>query len=48
MELFRGSTKRRKVALTLGAPRDFYTKEEAEKAIQCAEEILEFCRRQVG
>lgn len=31
-----------------GAPRDFYTKEDAEKAIQCAEEILEFCRRQVG
>jgi hypothetical protein len=23
-----------------GAPTDFYTKEEAEKAIQCAEEIL--------
>jgi HEPN domain-containing protein len=31
-----------------GAPRDFYTKEDAERAIQCAEEILEFCRRQVG
>ena len=31
-----------------GAPTDFYTKEEAEKAIQCAEEILDFCRRQVS
>jgi HEPN domain-containing protein len=31
-----------------GAPRDFYTKEEAERAIQCAEEILEFCHNQVG
>jgi HEPN domain-containing protein len=31
-----------------GAPRDFYMKEEAEKAIQCAEKILDFCRRQVG
>jgi len=31
-----------------GAPTDFYTKEEAEKAIECAKEILEFCSHQVG
>ena len=31
-----------------GAPTDFYTEEEAQKAIQCAEEIIEFCRNQIG
>lgn len=31
-----------------GAPTDFYTEEEAQKAIQCAEGILEFCRNQIG
>ena len=30
-----------------GAPTDFYTKEEAQNAIQHAEEIIEFCRRQI-
>lgn len=30
-----------------GAPTDFYTDEEARKAIKCAEEILEFCRNQI-
>ncbi len=31
-----------------GAPTDFYTRMEAQHAIQCAEAILEFCRRQIG
>lgn len=31
-----------------GAPTDFYTSDEAETAILCAEAILEFCRRQIG
>jgi len=31
-----------------GAPTDFYTEEEAQKAIQCAEEIIEFCRNQIS
>jgi len=31
-----------------GAPTNFYTEEEAQKAIQCAEEIIEFCRNQIG
>ena len=31
-----------------GAPVDFYTRGEAERAIAHAEAILEFCRRQVG
>jgi HEPN domain-containing protein len=31
-----------------GAPVDFYTHEEAERAIRDAEAILEFCRDQVG
>ena len=31
-----------------GAPTDFYTKEEAEKAIECAKEILEFCNHQIS
>ena len=31
-----------------GAPTDFYTEEEAQKAIQCAEAMIEFCRDQIG
>jgi HEPN domain-containing protein len=31
-----------------GAPTDFYTREEAQAAIKCAEEIIEFCRHQIG
>lgn len=31
-----------------GAPTDFYTKQEAQNAIQYAEEILEFCRHQIN
>ncbi len=31
-----------------GAPTDFYTKMEAQSAIQYAEAILEFCRHQIG
>ena len=31
-----------------GAPTDFYTDEEAQKALQCAEEIIEFCRNQIS
>ncbi|MCX5973501.1 MAG: HEPN domain-containing protein [Coprothermobacterota bacterium] len=31
-----------------GAPTDFYTVEEALEAVQAAEEILGFCRRQIG
>ena len=31
-----------------GAPVDFYTLKEAERAIENAEAILEFCRRQIG
>ena len=31
-----------------GAPTDFYTRQEAQTAIHHAEEILEFCRRQIG
>ncbi len=31
-----------------GAPTDFYTEEEAQKAIQCAEAIIEFCRNQIS
>jgi len=31
-----------------GAPVDFYTRAEADRAIDNAEAILEFCRRQVG
>lgn len=31
-----------------GAPTDFYAPAEAEQAIRCAEEILGFCRRQIG
>jgi HEPN domain-containing protein len=31
-----------------GAPTDFYTEEEAKKAIQCAEAIIEFCRNQIS
>ncbi len=30
-----------------GAPTDFYTEREAQEAIRCAEEILEFCRDQI-
>ena len=30
-----------------GAPTDFYTEEEAQYAIQCAEEISEFCGDQI-
>jgi HEPN domain-containing protein len=30
-----------------GAPTDFYTRDEAERAIGQAEQILEFCRRQI-
>jgi HEPN domain-containing protein len=30
-----------------GAPVDFYTRTEADRAILLAEEILEFCRRQI-
>ena len=30
-----------------GAPTDFYTEEEARRAIECAEGIIEFCRHQV-
>jgi HEPN domain-containing protein len=30
-----------------GAPVDFYTRPEADRAILLAEEILEFCRRQI-
>jgi HEPN domain-containing protein len=30
-----------------GAPTDFYTEGEARRAIQGAEEIIEFCRRQI-
>lgn len=31
-----------------GAPTDFYTRQDAEQAIRCAEALLEFCRRQIG
>ena len=31
-----------------GAPVDFYTKEDAEKAIAHAEAIIEFCRNKIG
>jgi HEPN domain-containing protein len=31
-----------------GAPTDFYTRDEAARAIEQAEEIIAFCRRQVG
>ncbi len=31
-----------------GAPTDFYTRQEAEAAIQCAEKVLEFCGHQIG
>ena len=31
-----------------GAPTDFYTREEAQSAIKCAEDIIEFCRHQIG
>jgi HEPN domain-containing protein len=31
-----------------GAPTDFYTKEEAQTAINCAEEILEFCHHKIS
>ena len=31
-----------------GAPVDFYTRAEAERAITLAEEIVEYCRRQIG
>ncbi|MDA2934930.1 HEPN domain-containing protein [Acidobacteria bacterium AH-259-D05] len=31
-----------------GAPTDFYTREEAERAIRDASEIIKFCRRQIG
>lgn len=31
-----------------GAPTDFFTEEEAQNAIQYAEEILEFCRHQIN
>ncbi len=31
-----------------GAPVDFYTREEAEKAIAYAGEIIDFCRHQIG
>ena len=31
-----------------GAPTDFYTKEEAQTAIKCAEEVIEFCRHKIG
>jgi HEPN domain-containing protein len=30
-----------------GAPTDFYTRSEADRAIAHAEKILEFCRRQI-
>jgi HEPN domain-containing protein len=30
-----------------GAPTDFYTRPEAEAAINCAERIIEFCHRQI-
>jgi HEPN domain-containing protein len=31
-----------------GAPTDFYTQADAAQAISCAEEILAFCRDQIG
>lgn len=31
-----------------GAPTDFYTEQEAQEAVKYAEEILEFCRDQIG
>ncbi len=31
-----------------GAPVDYYTRVDAERAITAAEEILEYCRRQIG
>jgi len=31
-----------------GAPTDFYTSEEAQQAIRNAEDIIEFCRRQIA
>ena len=31
-----------------GAPTDYYTRSQAERAIADAEAILEFCRRQIG
>lgn len=31
-----------------GAPTDFYTAQEAEQAIECAERIVTFCRDQIG
>ena len=30
-----------------GAPLDYYTKEDAERAVRCAEEIVEYCRRKI-
>jgi HEPN domain-containing protein len=34
--------------LEQGAPVDFYTRAEAERAIALAEEIVAYCRRQIG
>ncbi|MGQ9502522.1 MAG: HEPN domain-containing protein [Anaerolineae bacterium] len=31
-----------------GAPTDFYTPQEAEQAIECAQTIITFCRDQIG
>ncbi|MCS7261779.1 MAG: HEPN domain-containing protein [Anaerolineae bacterium] len=31
-----------------GAPTDFYTAQEAEQAIECADRIVAFCRDQIG
>ena len=31
-----------------GAPTDFYTEEEAEKAIECAKQIIEFCEGHIS
>ncbi len=31
-----------------GAPTDFYTSQEAEQAIDCAQRIVTFCRDQIG
>ncbi len=32
----------------IGAPVDFYTKEEAENSIKIAEEIIEFCKNNIS
>lgn len=35
-------------SLVEGAPSEFYTREEAERALRCAEAILRFCERLLG